>query len=754
MNRLPILLASCLLLSPLAAQAPDEAKFLGEAAKRLNAFATLCFKSHYPRRAKEIWHEVIAEYDTNDAVARKALGYVQVGTSWAPDPAFTFPDQDQPDAAVALQLNKRWTAVAAELGKEHLELAEQLGAGNAERANWHRQRAARFAPGDKKIASALGLKSEGGIVGSDVELTLLRRTRLIDKEITTQLARTPKVEPVPGYAHPYLKAGPAVRAVRGPIYTIAGDFDEAVLAEAARHADRAHAFCEAALAGYEGFGKTLGVKTFVFYRSKDTWAQVLKANASLLSGGRLEFLLENDISATVLGGGDKGIWLAANDSDALVYDRTVRWVVQQYSGLRTDGMSEGIGHAAVGLFFGRSLTYAVGQPRQGPGTVAGGQRKQRVLMPDMTSWAELVVEAAWEKTSAPAAALPLVKAAEFTTDERVKSWSFCDYLLRRDPALLLALDQTAGSGAKTQSQVSAKFAERTKGLQLEKVEEDWRRFWTEDTPILRAVRNKKAPLEGVSLTVPEWLEEFNKLRQAQKPSLPPVGWSEAWSTECRQHVEYLKANSSQRGPAKEHTQELKLKGASNAGRTFAQQSLVSAGEKDPKKAMARWLDWPGYRDAVLNPNLDTIGLYADAGLMVMDVSRGVLDSAGLRSAQYPGPGQQGVPVEVDVKELGPEVEALLARDGKAGVKTLGYPISVHTFRGSVREATAVSCELRVGKDLVEGVLHFASGGGRRACAPGLIVFYPLAPLRRGMLHHVQWTGIGGPGGIKYEFTTQ
>jgi hypothetical protein len=366
----------------------------------------------------------------------------------------------------------------------------------------------------------------------------------------------------------------------------------------------------------------------------------------------------------------------------------------------------------------------------------------------------MAVEAAWQRTSVPAAALPLVKAAEFTEEERIKSWSMCDYLLRRDPTLMLHLDRTAGSGAKTQPAVSAKFAEKTKGLQLEVVDEDWRRYWTEDTPILRAIRNKKAPLEGVSIAVPEWLEEFNKLRQGLPAGKRPlVGWSEAWSTECRQHVEYLKANAKERGPEQEHTQELKLKGASNNGRNFARQALVSVGEKDAKKALAGWLDWPGYRDAVLNPNIDTIGLYVDGSIMVMDVSRGVIDTGTNVAMHYPFGNQQGVPVQVDVRELGPQVEALLEREGKAGLKVLGYPLTYHGFRGTPKDLGNVRCEVMVGKDPVEGIMHFASDGVRRACAPGLIVFYPLQPLKRGMLHKVTWIGTGDRP-LEFQFTTQ
>jgi arylsulfatase len=64
-------------------------------------------------------------------------------------------------------------------------------------------------------------------------------------------------------------------------------------------------------------------------------------------------------------------------------------------------------------------------------------------------WKELARDLAFEKATAPAAHLPLIHASQFSSEERIKSWSFCDYLLRRDPALLLALDK-AGIDAKNE----------------------------------------------------------------------------------------------------------------------------------------------------------------------------------------------------------------------------------------------------------------------------------------------------------------
>src|SRR5688572_13223274 len=128
----------CLLsAAALPAQEPDEKPVLEECAKKLNAFATHCFKANYPRRAREVWLEVISEYDRNDEVARKSLGFVKLGTAWAPDASFQYPEKDVPDAAIAGLLQRKWHAVCDELGKAHRDLGQKLKeAAKEERAKY------------------------------------------------------------------------------------------------------------------------------------------------------------------------------------------------------------------------------------------------------------------------------------------------------------------------------------------------------------------------------------------------------------------------------------------------------------------------------------------------------------------------------------------------------------------------------------------------------------------------------------------
>jgi uncharacterized protein YkwD len=425
---------------------------------------------------------------------------------------------------------------------------------------------------------------------------------------------------------------------------------------------------------------------------------------------------------------------AAAEQPEIVYDLAVRWVAQDYSGLHSDALEEGIGHAITGMFFGRNLVFVIGQ-QELEGTVSGSREQQKLMLPDLATWRELAIELAWQ-TSTPAARLPLLKAAEFPADARIKAWSFCDFLLRADPTWLRALDGARGQGA-TEPGVVETFLQRTQ-QPLPGLEQRWRRFWTEDTPLRRAVLGKTTPLAAASKEAPAWLEQWNRLRQQH--GCQPVGWSAELSIACKEHVDYLKANKDQRGPLAEHTQLAGKPGFANAGRAFAATAVVWTRDKDPKQAAETWLSLPGFRDALLNKNVDTVGIYADGGLVVVDGDRGRSASNQVQPTVWPIASLAGhkakdpLPAAVDVELLGPDGQRLLK--GKRGKqKQIGYPLSLHLYHG---ESRGVSCTVTSAGQPVAGQLVDGQGAGRRTAAKGLWVFWPDEPLPRGVEIKAEW----------------
>lgn len=740
-------LFACLLAAVLGAQgapAPasatpvaEEKDLLESAAKDLDAYATLAFKNGYPRRAREVWLEVIAEYAPDDAVAREQLGFVRQGTVWQKKSGFEYPTQDVLNPTVAKMLEQRWDGVAKKLGDGHRALAGQLDtAGKKERAQYHYQRALRFAPGDAKAIAGAGVKQAEGIVGSDAELTLLKRSRLMDRSITRLLAAKYAVTEIAGEKQPVLeKAKVTYRGVKSENFTVWGDWEVEVLKEAAAYAERALAFGKDAYDGFAGFPPANGVvKQMAFFKSRDTFRTIVAANKDAIGDSRTAFILEN-VNATQIG----GVHITGAEQVENVNDLAVRWVAQEYSGVRSDALVEGIGHAVVGMFFGRNLTFTVGQQEQ-KGT-ATRREQQKLQLPDIETWRELAVELAFQKDGTRAARLPLLKAASFPNDARIKSWSFCDYLLRRDPLLLKALDRTAAK-SRNDGDVEAEFATIAK-TPLAEIEEGWRRFWTEDTPLRRAVVNKASPMEAASKEAPNWLDEFNRARKALGGE--EVGWSSSFSTDCKMHVDYLKANKDQRGPVAEHTQVAGKTGFTNAGKTFAETALVWTRDKDPKKAMATWLALPGFRDGLLNRQIDTVGIYADTGIVCIDVQRGRVPSD--RATVLPFPlGTEGnrykgsVPAALDVELLGPDAAAVLERAGKGKQKQIGFPLTLHGFGANTGE---VQVDVSAGNESIKGELLRPGGKSRRTSAPGMWVFWPHEPLPKGKDITVRWTYQGG-----------
>lgn len=718
-----------------SAPLPEEADVLAQGAKEIATYAALCFKNGFPARARQAWLEVLGEYAPDDEDTRKALGFYRHGAVWQRDPKFEYPDQDQLNASVARMLEQRWQSLTPKLGEMHRALAEQLAAaGKQDRASYHAQRALRFTPNDAKAVAQGGMKQIEGIAADEIDAAVLQRSRRMDRAIAKLSVQAFPATLVDEKLAILDKAGIQYRAVKSENFLVYGDWEVEVLIDAAAWAERSLAFCKEAYEGFAGFPSRSSTKNkFVFLKTKETWVELVRKSST---ASDVEFVV-NNAAATEIG----DVETATAESVPLVNDFSVRWVAQNYTGVSSDALQEGIGHAIVGMFFGRNLVFSVGQQKK-EGTVSGPREQAKLLLPDMETWKELAVEIAWQQGGTPAARLPLLKAAQFPDDGRIKAWSFCDYLLRRDPLLLKRLDQTAAK-ARTERDVLGLFQEYA-GQPLQHVEDRWRRFWTEDSPLRRAIVAKTTPLETASKEAPEWLDLFNKLRQQSK--IDPVGWSTQFSVACKDHVDYLKANKDQRGADKEHTQLAGKPGYTNAGRAFAALALVWT--KDQKKAAESWMSLPGYRDAVLNSNIDTVGVYAEGGLMVLDASRG---RSGDRSKSFtrlwplPG-GTVSVPAAVDVELLGPEVQRLLADNKRGKQKQIGYPLSLHLYDAGSSEVT---CTVTCQGDEVPGFLVQTKGTIRRTSAPGLWVFYPADPLKRGVEHKAAWKWPKGSESVKF-----
>ncbi len=731
----------------------EEARFLQAQAKRLNACARFALTQGFPRQAKLIYLEVIADYDTNDAVARKALGYLPIGRTWGPDPKFEFSDNESSSPQAAAKVRSRWKSTARTVGAAHRSMANKfLQAGRTDRAEYHFRRTLRFIPTDKAAKAGLDLKAfagPSGLSGTDLEQRLYERSKIMEKAVKRELKKKYAVTKLPASErHPVLsKSSIKYEGYKSQNFVVWGNLEPEVLKNAAMYAERSYAFCKEVMPEADGFHpKGTWLNNYAFFKDKADYRAIVDANAGAF-GERLEFTRK--MFATVIdSGGNRLQFGGAPAGAARFYDAAVRWTVWNYAGLRAPGVQAGLGHAVVGMFFDRNLLFLADMASK-QGTVSG-KRDKRYLMPDLAVWKELAVEAAWRKDSVPAAKLPLFHGSDFPNTARIKSWSLADYLLRRDPTLLQKLDRTRSAG--NENAVKDEFRRLAGGLTLATLEQEWRDCWTGVTPVLKAINNNRPPMDAVSKDAQKWLAALNdtrsrlratiKLAPGWKPFVaPPVKWSAGMSSRCKQHALYLKANRKARGPDGEQRQEDGAKGASSTGSLFANMAIVSTKAKDPKKALARWMSWPGYRDAVLNNMLTRVGLYADGNVMVMHTVGGNRDDPkNVPLMVYPMANQTDVPTQVPIKELGWDIRKLLEDNTNQKTKVLGFPLSMH-MGGLGHYPNSYKCQLSTPQgDRVPGLVHRGPrGSNRRDSAPGMVVFYPLQPLKRGTLYRFLWT---------------
>ena len=92
-----------------------------------------------------------------------------------------------------------------------------------------------------------------------------------------------------------------------------------------------------------------------------------------------------------------------------------------------------------------------------------------------------------------------------------------------------------------------------------------------------------------------------------------------------------------------------------------------------------------------------------------------------------------------VADIGPELEALLEKHGRAEQKTVGYPLTVHFGTSILGDRQSYRCRAVSDRgEVIEGAILLDDGVIRRSTAPGMVTFYPFDPLPRGKIE-AKWT---------------
>ena len=179
-------------------------------------------------------------------------------------------------------------------------------------------------------------------------------------------------------------------------------------------------------------------------------------------------------------------------------------------------------------------------------------------------------------------------------------------------------------------------------------------------------------------------------------------------------------------------------------------AVVATGTKvsGADKLFAQWLNIPGYRDLFINHTLLSIGMYIEKDILVINATSGIGSPKDPQSGFdcFPPRNNTGKIYDrsVPVALLGPEVEKLLAKHGRAGKKTIGFPLTVHFgSTGGISSRGNMSCTVQ-DKDgnSIEGVLVYDDGEIRTTTAPGMVTFWPLDPLPKGKINFA-WSIMAG-----------
>jgi hypothetical protein len=736
-HRLFVAAAALSLLATATAQ-NEEADFNLKQAKALNAFAKKAFDKGFPRTAKIVWMQVLKLYDPENAEAWTALGYAKVGASWNPDPKHTYPTADTGSGAEGQPLQRAYEALKKELANQHRQQAEKWSkAGNKARADKHWQMVLRWVDGDAEAQKALALVEVGGVTGTELEKTLYDRSKMIEKAVEEQ---SKKDYPIQDAANvecaPLQQAQVKYITVTSEHFTLHGDASERDnLAEALRWAERTLVVCKLAFPWEVKVEKWPGA--WAFFTADEIYKQVLKANNVPDLEWKLEHSKTSGIGNTIVG---------ATSGKQVLFDACVRNVAQGYAGFGSDGYREGIGHTFVGMIFNNNRLFAVDLKKQ-QGTVASEEDRE-FQSPDFDVWKNLSLELAWRSTGGvPADRLPFCEASNFPNEERIKAWSFCDYMMRRDPEMLRTMDEIAQDlrkrRVKQPQEFDKLFNEKYPAVTIAQLDKEWEDFWTGASPVMKAIQNNTPPLSSISKGVDKWVEAFNVARKNLGKT--PVTWSANYSARCKEHAEYLKKNKDLRDPGAVHTESVDL-GGSYIGSLFAQMALVqtSANIANAKKVFEHWIYLPGYRDALMSNSILCVGMYLDGDILVVNATSGIgtPKAADAGADCYPPRNDTNLIFdgEVPVAELGPEAVELLKKHGREGKKVIGFPLTLHFgSSGGVGVRGSLTCSVVNAKgEPIEGVLVYDDGEVRTTTAPGMVTFWPLDPLKGKITFQWSW----------------
>jgi len=749
-----------------------ESELNKRAVEGLHAIADAFQNEKQHARALPLRREIWMHYDEDDKVARAKTGFVQVGSLWRKDNNAVVIDRDLNGKRSKIRrVEREWEKLAKELCDEHRALAEGwTKIGERDKALPHWRRVLRFLPGDEAAANELAIREFEGFTGTADELQMLRRGRSIEGAVDW-LNRYPfPVEVLDGERFDLLeKAGLTCNGVRSEYFTVWGTLPVDDLTTIARDCERALllAYTLFGVHGGEAFAPRRH-RDMVFTVDKAQYAAAMDVCKGQFTADRFRFLRDDVDQCFVYHGGTEWRLHTMNGDMALARDQAVRGVMQDATGVVTDGLWEGIGHAACGFLFGRTLTFLLEQ--QSERTAASFT--PTALAPDLDVWMQIAQESAWAKSDTRTSELVLLKAARFTTEQRVKAWAMCHYLLHWRPDYVLELEASKTPAANTPPDVEAEFLRRTK-YELPKIDADWRTFWGRGDALREAMARdplpaEKEPSRAAIERMRDVVDVVNEQRAAWR--VGPIGYyldaGPDFLATRRYEKALQKAQKEQQKRDKLREKGKQVEPVVMPAPPHAVGRTVLFSQADDAIACVRgWLARPDLRDKLLHPGRELLAVPSDAGAYLLGVALPAIATTRGAPLAWPRDKQRAIPGSVAFDALDARARAALAQQGKAAGDTVGMPCTLHFCRAIAENLMqGVQCRAYDNERAVAGVLvRYGRGvdgddpkdgeekdGGAEGAdaepqppqelpfADGCVAFVPLEPLRKGARIELRW----------------
>ncbi|MFN3241016.1 MAG: hypothetical protein ACE37K_05815 [Planctomycetota bacterium] len=692
-------------------------------------------------RALQLRRTIWMDYDEDDKRAREKTGFVQVGRLWRIDEAALVLDRDLKAKKSKLRrVEREQQKLEKALLEEHRKLADGwTRLGEPDRAAKHWRRILSMSPGDQTASEALAIREFEGFTGTADELRMLRRGRALFLACDWLNRTAFPVEQMPDGRLPLLEAaGLTHSGVRSEHFEVWGTLPVATLTELALDCERS------LLLSRTWFGVSPGhvfepkrIRNLVFVQNQGEYAATMEVCRGAFQEDRFRFL-RDEVDMCFLEHGGQSLRVYKGELGMAVNrDNAARGVMQDAIGPKTDGLWEGVGHAACGFLFNQTLCFLQEQLKER--TSAG--HTQRRLAPDLDTWMKIATESAWSKSDTRSSELVLIQAAKFTNEQRVKAWAICHYLAHWRPELLLELDASKNSGVRDAMAVEAEFLRRTQ-YPLPKIDAEWRTFWGRGAELRAAM--KRDPLPNQKSKARKAVERsrslVDALNQARADAeVGPIGYY------LDTTPDFLAVRRYEKALAKAEKEQKKRDKQAKAGRKVEPvefptppaaigTTVLWSRAADAEAALAEWLRNPAMRDRLIAPGRDLVAVPSDDGGFLLGLALPAERTRTGPPIHWPRAGQRGVPAGVAFGELDERARAALAAAGVEADQQVGMPLTMHFAReigASYRQS--ITCQAFEKNAPLRGVVVDYSDQ-----APGCFAFVPLSPLPKDQPIEVRW----------------